>query len=73
MSDPTSDEPIGDFDQTNGLAPGLEGDDGGAITHDEEEGGSPVERIGRDLLGGLGRPAPDDETGETPYSEEGQP
>lgn len=65
------DEVIDNFDQTNGLAPGLDGDDGGAIAPEEPQG----------LLGYadiIDRPITldgheSDETGETGYSEEGRP
>ncbi len=65
-------EPIGEFDETNGLAPGLDGDDGGAITpEDEDDGGIALRNVGRRLLD---EPEGEEEkSGETPYSEEGTP
>jgi hypothetical protein len=65
-------EPMDGFDETNGLAPGLDGDDGGAITPDDEEDGAiALRKVGRRILG---EPeADEEESGETPYSEEGTP
>jgi hypothetical protein len=65
-------EPIYEFDETNGLAPGLDGDDGGAITPDDEDDGAiALRNVGRRILG---EPEDDEEeSGETPYSEEGTP
>jgi hypothetical protein len=77
MSDTRDDEPIDNFDETNGLAPGLDGDDGGA----EEDS---VEKAGHtSLVGGLihgldsdlrrGQKQENDDSSETQYSEEGNP
>jgi hypothetical protein len=54
-----------DFDETNGLAPGLDGDDGGALNPDGDD----------TILGNLTNAFRDhrhEDTSETPYSEEGQ-
>jgi hypothetical protein len=64
--DTSTDAPIGEFDQTNGLAGNLQGDDGGA-----EKPGDPEQRpILQHLL-----PTADDDfddaNAETGYSEEG--
>jgi hypothetical protein len=65
MSD---DKKIGDFDQTNGLAGNLEGDDGGAETPPEQDELHVIPNL-------LADPADDyDESGNTEsgYSEEGR-
>jgi hypothetical protein len=62
------DGPMGEFDETNGLAGNLEGDDGGAESQGNDDS----------ALGGLFTNALDpdgehgDDTGETSYSEEGR-
>ncbi|MFF1572736.1 hypothetical protein ACFVWR_08320 [Leifsonia sp. NPDC058292] len=68
MSDPTKpEEPITGHDQTNGLAEGLEGDDGGAVDP------SPDENVISEAIRDLDDPLTDEESAETPYSEEGKP
>jgi hypothetical protein len=65
-------EPVGDFDQTNGLAPGLDGDDGGALPTDDEKRDERID-IG-DVARSIFHPgAEEDRTGATAYSEEGTP
>jgi hypothetical protein len=63
--------PLG-FDQTNGKAPGLEGDDGGVIAPVAERS---VEGVLQRLMGGApatrGASAVDRDPSVTPYSEEG--
>jgi hypothetical protein len=67
MSDPTeSKEPITGHDQTNGLVDGLEGDDGEAADT------SPEGNVIGDAIRDLDDPLTDEESGETPYSEEGK-
>jgi hypothetical protein len=77
MSNTGDDEPFDNFDETNGLAPGLDGDDDGA----EEDS---VDKAGHaSLFGGLirgldsdlrrGQKQENDDSSETPYSEEGNP
>ena len=61
-------EPIDDFDETNGIVQGLDGDDGGAIDPDPGNG---LDELVRATRRGLHRP--DKDTSETPYSEEGRP
>ncbi|MCU1534599.1 MAG: hypothetical protein JWR53_1080 [Glaciihabitans sp.] len=59
------------FDQTNGLAPGVEGDDGGAIDPDDEEtGGNLLTRAAQEFVGD-DYATPQQPKGETKYSEEG--
>ncbi|MFF1876429.1 hypothetical protein [Leifsonia sp. NPDC058230] len=66
MSDPKN-EPIDDFDETNGLVEGLDGDDGGVIDHDPHDG------VIFEALRDLDDPITDEDSAETPYSEEGRP
>jgi hypothetical protein len=67
MSDPTEPkEPITGHDQTNGLADGLEGDDDGVADP------SPEGNVIGDAIRDLDDPLTDEESGETPYSEEGK-
>ena len=66
MSDRTN-EPIDDFDETNGLVEGLDGDDGGAIDP------SPHNNVIFEALRDLDDPITDEDSAETPYSEEGNP
>lgn len=84
MTDPRDDSETG-FDQTNGLADGLDGDDGGAVDP------TPDTNVIGDVIGALADPDDDLGTrrgddgdvdgddpgdggeGETPYSEEGKP
>jgi len=67
MSNPTEPgEPITGHDQTNGMVDGLEGDDDGAL--DPEPQGNVI----GDAIRDLDDPITDDESGETPYSEEGK-
>lgn len=84
MTDRRDDRETG-FDQTNGLADGLEGDDGGAVDP------TPDKNVIGDVIGALADPDGDLGTrrdgdaereaddpgdgaeGETPYSEEGKP
>ena len=74
MNEERSNEPIGDFDETNEKAPGLDGDDGGAITDDDDERHGVLTDLVRDLDSDF-EDRKDDETddGETAYSEEGRP
>lgn len=75
MSDTRDDEPFDNFDETNGLAPGLDGDDDGA----EEDSVEKAEH--NSLFGGLikgldsdlrrGQRQENDDPSATPYSEEG--
>jgi len=68
MSDPTKpEEPITGHDQTNGLVDGLEGDDGGAVDP------TPDENVIGEAIRDLDDPLTDEESAETPYSEEGKP
>ena len=70
MSDPTTpDEPANDFDETNGLVEGLDGDDGGAVDPDADKG------VFGKIFGDLVDPdqGSNDDEGETSYSEEGRP
>ena len=62
-------EPIGEFDETNGLAGNLDGDDGGAESTDNDE------TVFGGLLTNVLDPDADqgENTGETSYSEEGRP
>jgi hypothetical protein len=66
MSDP-KEEPIAEFDETNGLAEGLDGDDGGAIDP------TPHENVIAEAIRDLDDPLTDEDAAETPYSEEGNP
>lgn len=70
MSKDKNQEPIGDFDQTNGEVEGLDGDDGGVFPRDAEPDNvltQAVKKMSESLSGeGL-------DDGETPYSEEGRP
>ncbi len=68
-------EPIGEFDQTNDKAPGLEGDDDGAITDENDEKHGVLNDLVRDIDSDF-QDRNDDETGndgENAYSEEGRP
>lgn len=70
MSADKSEEPVGDFDQTNGIVEGLDGDDGGAIENNGETENivtQTVRKMSERLSG------EDLDEGETPYSEEGRP
>ncbi|MEO7015017.1 MAG: hypothetical protein ABI130_15105 [Leifsonia sp.] len=70
MSDAAKpDEPVTEFDQTNGLAKGLEGDDGGAVDPNPDPG----QNVIGEAIRALDDPLSDDESAETPYSEEGKP
>jgi hypothetical protein len=66
MSDRTN-EPIDDFDETNGLVDGLDGEDGGAIDP------TPHENVIAEAIRDLDDPITDEDSAETPYSEEGNP
>lgn len=66
-TDPLS-EPIKPFDQTNGLADGLDGDDGGAASPDNGKTPPLAEKFAADLGVDGDEPAGD---GATNYSEEG--
>jgi hypothetical protein len=82
--DSTDAEPLGTFDQTNGLVEGLDGDDGGAVGGDATDDGTGETRAGS-LFSDIVDPelAADkdaeergggaDQSGETRYSEEGTP
>lgn len=75
MDEERADEPIGDFDQTNDKAPGLDGDDAGAITDEKEENHGVLTDLVRDLDSDF-KDRKDDATGNdgvTSYSEEGRP
>lgn len=66
-----NDEPINDFDETNGIVEGLDGDDGGALDPEGRQQSVLGEAVKK-----LTDPADqetDDEDGETSYSEEGRP
>ncbi|NEN04687.1 hypothetical protein G3T36_02275 [Diaminobutyricibacter tongyongensis] len=74
MNDSRDDEPIGEFDQTNGEAPGLEGDDDGALTGDDREEHGVLTDLVRDVATDFhDRDADESTDAETPYSEEGRP
>ena len=62
------DEVVTEFDQTNGQAEGLDGDDGGELQPDDNRS------LMDDILRGVDddRPA-DDDSSHTSYSEEGKP
>ena len=69
------DEPIAEFDQTNAQAPGLDGDDGGAIADNDNEKHGVLTDLVQDVETGF-QDRDDDATdtdAETPYSEEGRP
>ena len=53
----TTDEPIDDFDETNGLAPGLDGDADDPKHYDDGSGENLIAEIGDELVNGFG---PDD-------------
>ena len=70
-----ADEPITEFDQTNGLAPGLDGDDGGAIADTDNSKHGVLADLVQDVETGF-QDRDDDATdtdAETSYSEEGRP
>jgi hypothetical protein len=77
MGEKGEDEVIPDFDQTNGIVSGLEGDDGGALpTRDEKEEDLPesfFNRVVSRAAGEYAGPDKGDDEGVTPYSEEGRP
>jgi hypothetical protein len=75
MDEERADEPITDFDQTNDKAPGLDGDDDGAITDENEENHGVLTDLVRDLDSNFDDRKDDatDDDGETAYSEEGRP
>ncbi|WP_431278749.1 hypothetical protein [Leifsonia poae] len=66
MSD-AKEEPVNEFDQTNGLVDGLDGDDGGAIDP------TPDQNVIGEAIRDLDDPLTDEDSAETPYSEEGKP
>jgi len=72
-SNPRDNEPIDDFDETNGKVPGLEGDDSGSVDSDEGSDNIFVDAAER-LLDRDGREEGDtDEDADpavTPYSED---
>ncbi|NEN04710.1 hypothetical protein G3T36_02390 [Diaminobutyricibacter tongyongensis] len=73
MTSSRDNEPIGEFDQTNGKAPGLEGDDDGALTGDNQEKHGVLTDLVRDEATNFhDRDADGDTDAETPYSEEGR-
>lgn len=66
-----TEEPIDDFDETNGLVEGLDGDDGGALDPEGRQQSVLGEAVKK-----LTDPADQEtghEDGETSYSEEGRP
>ncbi|WP_345762103.1 hypothetical protein [Diaminobutyricibacter sp. McL0608] len=68
------DEPVADFDQTNGRAPGLDGEDGAIADSDTEKHGVLADLI-QDVETGF-QDRDDDTTdtdAETTYSGEGKP
>ncbi len=75
MDDSQRDEPVGDFDQTNGIAPGLDGDDGGAVTDEGDEKHGVLADLVEDVETNFHDRDPEEthEDGETRYSEEGRP
>lgn len=75
MNDTNGDEPVADFDQTNGQAPGLDGDDDGAITDEGKKKHGVLADLVEDVETGFHDRDEDDEPsgGETSYSEEGRP
>jgi hypothetical protein len=75
MNEGREDEPIGEFDQTNDMAPGLDGDDGGAITDTKDENHGVLTDLVRDLDSNFQDRKDDtkDDDGKTSYSEEGRP
>ena len=75
MDEERADKPITDFDQTNDKAPGLDGDDAGAITDENEENHGVLTDLVRDLDTNFDDRKDDatDDDGETAYSEEGRP
>jgi hypothetical protein len=70
MSDPREQEKDPGFDQTNGLAEGLEGDDGGAVDPSADK--NVIGEVIGDLTDPYEGPRDGDED-ETSYSEEGRP
>ncbi len=59
-----------DFDQTNGIVDGLEGDDGGALDPElDRDDDLPLNRVVTDVIRGS---EDERQTGETAYSEEGK-
>ncbi|MCU1585043.1 MAG: hypothetical protein JWM49_1599 [Microbacteriaceae bacterium] len=79
--DSTDAEPIGTFDQTNGLVDGLDGDDGGALnsagtdegTGDAAAGSLFSDIVDPELADENAKEHGDGLPGETRYSEEGTP
>ena len=49
----TTDEPIDDFDETNGLAPGLDGDADDPKQYDDNTGDNLISEIGDELVNGF--------------------
>jgi hypothetical protein len=70
-------EPIDEFDETNGRVEGLDGDDGGAGGRDtrDDEDEVPILKPLTDLFDGNrdSELIEEENPGETPYSEEGRP
>ncbi|MCU1422974.1 MAG: hypothetical protein JWN36_2625 [Microbacteriaceae bacterium] len=56
----TTDEPIDDFDETNGLAPGLDGDADDPKHYEDNSGENLISEIGDELVNGF-RPDESDE------------
>ncbi|NEN07709.1 hypothetical protein G3T36_17780 [Diaminobutyricibacter tongyongensis] len=71
MNEERKDEPIGEFDQTNDKAPGLDGDDAGALPDEDDQEHGVLTDLVRDLDSNFEDRKDDD--GETAYSEEGRP
>jgi hypothetical protein len=69
MSEKNDGEPMAGFDQTNGLADGLDGDDGGTLDPDSNKNGL-LNNVVNELTGEPDHDAHD--PGETDYSEEGR-
>jgi hypothetical protein len=55
----TTDEPIDDFDETNGLAPGLDGDADDPKNYDDKSGENLIAVIGDELVNGFDDDDPD--------------
>ncbi len=75
MDGTREEEPVADFDQTNGRAPGLDGEDGGAIADNDTEKHGVLADLVQDVETGF-QDRDDDTTdtdAETEYSEEGKP